>query len=205
MSIFDRFFRSKERPPAALDDANLRRVFGELAQELEHQEVEPALVRARLADGYRDAGLEPLLPEDFDALTAGLDEAAWQRLAVAVRALEEEEVQQALPALLGDKPVADQVRAGFIDFARQSDRLTLALLRQSRLRTEEFARRFIASLGAGVEGESLAESAERLSRIDYGRLLDQAEEARGDAEARMAYLKALLEEQERQFAPRGKW
>jgi len=205
MSLWDRLFKSRERPPAELDDVELRRLVGQSAQAYEHREVEPALVRARLADGYRDAGLEPVLPEDFDAMTAHLTEESWRRLAIAVDTLEDDGVQQALPALKGAGSVADQVRAGFVDFAAGSDLLTLALVRQSRLRAEEFTRRFIASLGAAVEDETLQESRERLERIDYGRLLAEAEEARGSAEERLAYLKKLREEQEKKFAPRGKW
>lgn len=205
MSFWDRLFKSKDRPPAELDDVELRRIFGLSAQALEHSAVEPELVRARLADGYRDAGLDPVLPEDFDAMTAHLDEESWRRMAVVVDALEDEDVQQSLKPLLGTGTVADQVRTSFVGFASESNLLTLTLMRQSRLRTEEFTRRFIASLGAAVEDETMAESKARLERIDYGRLLDAADKARGSAEERMAYLKKLREDQEEKFAPRGKW
>lgn len=205
MSIFDRLRARKAPPPASLDVDALLDHFGDAAKELEHTHVDPALVRARLADGFRDAGLDPAPPAAFEVMCADLDDAAWRRMAVAVSALELEEVQAALPKLIAGRRPEDLVREAFAVFAQESRLLTMALMRQSSLRTEEFTRLFVAASGAGVEGETAAESQARLERVDYARLLAQAESARSDAEERMKYLRKLQQEQERRFAPRGKW
>lgn len=205
MSILDRLFGRTEPPPASLDADELLDHFGDAAKELEHWDVEPALVGARLADGLRDAKLSPLEPARFAQLTADLDEEGWRRLAVAVSALEDEDVTAALPALCAENGVEALVSAGFVGFAKDLSLLRLELLRRSSLRTEEFTRAWIARMGAGVEGESLSESRSRLERIDYSRLLREAEGARRSAEERAAYLRRLQKEQEERYAPRGKW
>jgi hypothetical protein len=49
---------------------------------------------------------------------------------------------------------------------------------------EEFARRFVQGLGASIRGESAAASREALERLDYGRLLAEADRAKKAAEER---------------------
>jgi hypothetical protein len=166
-------------------------------------EIEPGLVRARLADRYRDAQLMPMPPRDFDDLVCGLDAEAWRRLALVVAALDCDEVRRVLPGLLGPL-VAAQVRRAFVDFARSTELLTLDLLRQSPHRVEEFTRSWLDRLGASVEGETEEQSRERRTRLDYGRLLAEAERARQEAERRMEQLRKRQEEASRR-ARRGKW
>jgi hypothetical protein len=166
-------------------------------------EVDPGLIRARLADRYRDARLMPVPPEDLDRLVLGLDAEAWRRLALAVAALDCAEVRRVLPSLLGG-PVEAQVRRAFVDFARSTGLLTLDLLRQSPHRVEEFTRSWIDRLGGSVEDETEEQSRERLARLDYGRLLAEAERAKQAAEGRMEDLKRRQEQAGRR-ARRGKW
>jgi hypothetical protein len=142
-------------------------------------------------------------PGDFDGLVLGLDAEAWRRLALVVAALDCDDVRRVLPGLLA-RPVEAQVRRAFVDFARSTELLTLDLLRQSPHRVEEFARGWLDRLGASVEGETEEQSRERLARLDYGRLLAEAERARQEAEGRMEYLKKLQEQAGRR-ARRGKW
>jgi hypothetical protein len=83
--------------------------------------------------------------------------------------------------------------------------LTLELLRQGPLRVEEFARHFLARLGAAVAGETPAQSRLRLQRLDYAQLLAEAERDKVSAAERMDYLRRLQEQQEQRLARRGKW
>jgi hypothetical protein len=204
MSLTERLFGGKGRRPH-LDLGVLQAgLAGAVARYAGHP-AESELVRARLADRCRDAGVLPLTPEEFDARAAGLDEEAWRRLALLVGALDLEAVRGALPVLVPGRPLGELVGEAFVGLARETPLLTLELLRQSPLRVEELARRFIAALGAAVRGESEPVSRRRLERLDYGRLLAEAERAREAAAGRMEQLRALQEEQERLRPRRGKW
>ena len=69
---------------------------------------------------------------------------------------------------------------------------------------EELARRLLAGLGAAVAGETADESKNKLHRLDYGRLLAEAEQARRAAAERAERLKKLQDEQEQRRSRRGK-
>jgi hypothetical protein len=203
--LFKRLGRGKDR--VDVDLPPLKAWFTGLVPGLEGKEVEPALVLARLADRYRDAGVEPMLPVDFDGLVTKLDAEGWRRLALAGSALDLEKVRRALPRLLAvtGETVHGQVQNGLVGLAEATPLLTMELLRQSPLRVEEFARHFLARLGAAVTGENVGQSRDRLERLDYARLLAEAERAKLSGEERLAYLRALQEEQEAGRPRRGKW
>lgn len=212
MSIVDRLFR---RPPAgaALDLPALQARFAAAAARCAGRPADRDLVRARLADGCRDAGLAPGLPEVFDELVQGLDEEAARRLMLAAGAFDDEEVRKALPRLPTireeeRRPIAAHGRrlvAVLRELARETPLLTLQLLRDSPLRAEEFTRQFIARLGASVRGETAEQSRRRLERLDYERLLAEAEQARQSAEGRAKQIRDLQDEQEKRRPRRGKW
>ena len=210
MSRLERLFGRKSGPPEGtdarprLDLAPLCEALTRRRPALERKDVEPVLMRARLADFQRDFGLEPLHPDAFLALCEALDAEGWRRLALVTSALEEAAVGTTVAALARAHGVEKQVREGFADFAREARLLTLELLGQSPLRLEELARRWAASLGAGFHGESDEESAQRLARLDYARLLEEAERAKQAAEARQEKLKKLREAQDVKSV-RGKW
>jgi hypothetical protein len=205
MSITDRLFGRGRAPRVALDLGALTTGFAANVSRFEGQDVEPDLVRARLADHCRDAGLEPMLPEEFDGLVENLDDESWRRLALAVSALDLPAVRQALPEVLGVRPLCAVIAEAFVRLARETPLLTLELLRQSPLRIEEFARQFLARLGAAVRGETHEVSRARLARLDYAWLLAEAEQAKVSAEERMEYIRKLQEQQEARRSRRGKW
>jgi hypothetical protein len=173
------------------------------ARVLETREVEPSLVRARLADHYRDLELEPLPPGEFDRFVSGLGVEAWRRLALAVAVLDQPAVLAVLATLAGKVPLDQQVQVGFVGLARDTDALHLSLIRQSDVRAEEFARHFAAHLGVAWRGETPEQSQNRLAQLDYKRLLAEVEKAKLSAEERMEYLRKKQEEAARQ-RPRGK-
>jgi hypothetical protein len=205
MPIVDRLFGRAGKGPPELDLAGLlAHLSGAVARQGEGQ-ADPALVRARLADRCRDAGVAPLLPDEFDRLAEGLDAEAWRRLALLVGTLDLDAVRAALPALVVARPLADLAAAAFTGLARDTPLLSMELLRQGPLRVEELARRFVAALGATVRGETAKVSRQRLERLDYGRLLAEAEHAREAAAARVERLRRLQEEREASRPRRGKW
>jgi hypothetical protein len=165
---------------------------------------DPDLTRARLADGLRDAGLLPPTPDEVEILAQGLDGEGWRRLAVLAGALDQEDIRAALPELARSKPPSELLALGFVGVAWTTPLLTLDLLARGPLRVEELARRLLAGLGLAVRGESERTARERLERLDYGRLLAEAERAREAAAGRMEHLHKLQDEQERKRA-RGKW
>ncbi len=164
---------------------------------------DPDLTRARLADGCRDAAVPPALPDEFDTAATGLDGEAWRRLAVLVGVLDLAIVRAALPQLSAGRSGIAAVTA-IVGLARETPLLTIGVLEQSELRVEELARRLIADVGATVANETADESKKKLHRLDYGRLLAEAEQARLAATERAERLKKLQDEQEMRRSRRGK-
>lgn len=204
MSLTDRLFGRKGGAP--------RLVLGELQTLLNAAVVRragcavvAALQFARLADRCRDAGVTPLLPEEFDALTRRLDGEAWGRLALLIECLELKRLRDALPILVSVRSLSELVKNAFTELARQTPLLTLELLRQSPLRVEELARRFVAELGATIDGETPQVSQQRLARLDYGQVLAEAERAKEAAAERVEQLRRLQQERESRRPRRGKW
>ncbi len=206
MAIADWFRkRSRGRPTVEVALPPLETVLTATVPRLESAVVEGDLLRARLADAYRDGQLEPPLPETFDARTARLDKEGWRRLALAVSALDHPPLRAALPGLVQNGDTTRQMEVAFIGLSQATSLLTMELLRQGPLRIEEFARHLLARLGAQVVGETVAQSRERLERLDYECLLAEAERAKESAEVRMDYLRKLQEEKDRRRPRRGKW
>lgn len=206
MSIAD-WFRKRPRGRKRVEFAlvPLEAAVADTVPQLEGKAIEAVLVRARLADAYRDAQVEPLSPDAFDALTADLNAEAWRRLALAVSVLDLPMTRTALPHLIDEGGSARQVDEAFVCLARETSLLTMELLRQGPFRIEEFIRHFLARLGGAVAGETTQQSRERLERLDYGRLLAEAERAKVSAADRMDYLRKLQEEQNKRRPGRGKW
>jgi hypothetical protein len=163
------------------------------------------VVCARLADKCRDMDLAPADPGELRDLTRALDEGGWRRLWLLTVAASHDALGPSLPAIAAARGARELVHAGFVGVAAGTPLLTIDLLRQSSLRLEELARRWLAALGAGVEGESAEESRAALERLDYGRLLAEVERAKLSAEERAAYLKKLQEAHDAALPQRGKW
>jgi len=202
--MIERLFGRSSGPPA-LAVKDVKEQIAKAAVRFDGQPPDMDLMRARLADRYRDAGLTPIAPEEFDSFTGGFDEETCRRLAVLVAALESEEVLKALGNSSEERPLMEQMKAAFFDLAHYTPLLTLELMRQSHLRAEELARRFIAGLGATVQGESVKASRQRLERLDYAKLLEETERAKRAAAVRMEKLHEMQDEQERTRTRRGKW
>ena len=140
----------------------------------------PTCVRARLADRCRDAGLAPPPPRVRRRGRDGLDAEAWRRLApgrgVASTTSARGPRSRASPA--GCRP-RTSVERGFVDLARDSALLTLGL----SARAPSGSR---SSPGSSRRGSGSASPARRRSsrgpgwtRLDYRRLLAEAERAGG--------------------------
>lgn len=164
------------------------------------------LLQARLGDHLRDMGHTPPGTDVLASMLGELDESAFRRLAVAVTLLQYEDVRIPLQPLIESGSVA-QLITGLAATAREMPSIDLPLLARSMVRAEEFARRLARALDITFDGEDPRRSAERLSRIDYQRLLAKVDAAKLTAEERM---EALLKQQERdderiQRVRRGKW
>jgi hypothetical protein len=207
MGIADRLFgrggKKPARPMLALPV--LLRWYTDAVPRFVGKSIEPDLVCARIGDACRDANIDPVVPEDFDDAAKGLHEPGWQRLALAASALDLPAMRKVLPQLAGDCGPAMALVTGLTGHARQTPLLTLDLLWQSAFRIEEFARGLLARLEIGVAGENDEQAAQRLERLDYARLLAEAENARVSAEDRMEYIRRLQEEEEKRRPRRGKW
>ena len=159
------------------------------APALETRDVEAALVHARLADQYRDLGLAPPDVAEFERQSANLDIEGWRRLALAVATLDDLELRPALLAIAPRVPVAAQVERGFLGVAGETAPLTVALVRQSETRAQEFGRHLAMRLGIGIAGESRDQSRALLDALDYKRLLTDADLAKAAAHEKMERLR----------------
>lgn len=157
----------------------LRGALGELSADA----LDTDVVRAKLADICRGLSITPLDPLAFEQLTADLDRGAWDRMGLLVLVLESGAIGDSLGRALSGR-ARSAVRGGLIEASKGSPLLTLELLRAAPLRLEELARRFILGLGASVEGEALVDSKRALERLDYSRLLAEADRAKRAAAER---------------------
>ncbi|MDF1667340.1 MAG: hypothetical protein P1V97_36680 [Planctomycetota bacterium] len=208
MWFTDKFFAAKKKPKkseALIDLDLLTLLFENEILRIRSTEPRPALIRARLADGFRSVGLSPLAPNLFDSETESFDEEAWRRLALSVSCLDDEDISWGIFACSERKSVKSLVLDGFIHLARERVALTMDLLYESELRMEEYARHMAGELGLMILGESEDESAKIRYRLDYARLLEEADKARLSAQERIEYLQKLQEEEQAKRAPRGKW
>jgi hypothetical protein len=198
---FDRR-RSSVRPALAL--ATVLQAMQEAAHLLEHSEIDAALLRAQFADRCRDAGVEPISPESFDVAVQRLDPEGWRRLAALAAMWTHPEIEIVVTPIVRRRGAA-AIIADVLTVVRAKQLLTMTLLRMSPLRVEELARAWLDVIGIAIAGESAANSAAALERLDYERLLAQAEQAREAAEARMAQLKEAREAEDMlRTARRGK-
>ncbi|MBI4816551.1 MAG: hypothetical protein HY791_09840 [Deltaproteobacteria bacterium] len=191
MAWLRRLFGSEKRDRPDVDVARLIAIFERAAGHVDRVGVDSELIRARLADAYRDENIVPPSPESFDELTRGLDAEAWQRLAVLVAALDVPDVRALLSQLLPPGGAIQQLEDGFVRVSIEKSLLSLPLLRQSSVRLEELARELAAGLGARIGGETAEESETRRSQLDYARLLEQADKNREAAAEHAAYLREL--------------
>jgi len=152
--------------------------------ELEPASLDADVARAKIADLCRDLSVDPLDPLELDTLAAGLDRAAIDRFGLAVLVLERRAIPVETLRKLLDGRARAAIREGLVEAAKASALVTLDLLRQSPLRREELARRLILGLGASVAGESMQEARAALERLDYGRLMAEADRAKRAAAGR---------------------
>jgi hypothetical protein len=178
----------------------------DVASDVSASGCEPALVQAMLADHYRDEGVAPLAPDAFSDVTAGMDDADWQRFAVIVGTLARPEVRATIPGISKRMPVRDQIEKGMVGTAKALKTIDLRVL-HNMVRAEEFARRVARGLGIAFVGETPAESAARLAKIDYARLLGKVDAAKASAEEQMAALLAQQDDEDNRIRRRrrGKW
>ncbi len=191
----------KKKPAAPLDDDSPKppRVEWDLehvvsrvrdaAPVFEARDIEVALLHARLADHYRDLELVPPEAAEFERTASDLDVEGWRRLAVAVATLDDTGLRAALAARAPWMDVSAQVQSGFLELARDIAPMTVALMRQSTLRAEEFARNFACASGLGSSGKAASSLARGCMRLDYKRLLAEAEQAKAAAHEKMERLR----------------
>ncbi len=93
---------------------------------------------------------------------------------------------------------------GIEEFFDQVEPLTAEMVRANAFRREEFVRKWLATWGGGIAGETAAQGAQRIASLDYRTTLAEygkAEAARKAEAEKRAQL--LREAQEREAAARG--
>lgn len=174
------------------------------ATQWENRDVEPELECARLCDRLRDAEVRPPALDEFDVATTHLTDDDWRRFAMCTQLIANHDPQTVSVLCEGN---SRHILRQFVEIAMEKRTHTMELLRQSDIRQEEFVRTFAAKFQWPITDEEDAESKERLGQIDYARLLKEADEAKGNAQERMAYLQQLQKQESMRQARRrrGKW
>lgn len=203
MSLVDRLLRRRSGPPA-VDLEAVTTAMTTAVQSMHDRPVDRDLVRARLADCYREMALEPPKPDELDGAFELLDDEATRRFTILARVMEIEPMRQAAPQVIEHGDIAGQILDGLSTPSVDHDLLTIELLRQSPIRVEELARSFLAAMKLAIAGESADESRAKLLLLDYKRLLEEAEKAEKDAEERTAAWRERREEAMGRRR-RGKW
>lgn len=179
------------------------KVVGHLVRErmerIQRKSVQPAIVIARLADTYRDLGLQPLPPKQVLSLLGELDDEGWRRLDLIVSVLSTEGPREALGTIKTQDDIAAQISQVFLPLVRKKRSVSMGLTSESPLRIEEFTRQLAAGLDVGIKGETAKQSLERLQRLDYERQLIDSELSKLSGKERTEYFIALHR------AERGKW
>lgn len=181
------------------------RRMSEMAPRCEKLPIDRPLVCARLSDAFRAVEVEPPLPSALAGATGRLGDEAWRRLALEVSCLDIEALRAALPALTTESGTDAFVNEGLVRPAEIHELLTMELLRSSPIRIEELARSMLAHMGVHIAGETEDVSKQHLWRLDYARLLSEAERAKEAAEERSEELRKRMEEEYARNRPRGKW
>ncbi|MEZ4410457.1 MAG: hypothetical protein R3A52_28855 [Polyangiales bacterium] len=204
MSIFDRLRGAKPRATVTLPPAIEALAAAVVTHE--SREVDDALLRARLADACRDAGVEPLSPVQIEVRLSWLDAEGWRRLAALAAAIEHPSLAAAFASALQTHGAEKVIGVGLVDTSARRPLLTMATLRKSTLRVEELLRAALAAAEIDVAGETAEQSKTALARLDLARVQQLAEQAKADAAARMEKLKAAQEADDAARNPRrGKW
>lgn len=191
MAFLDRFRRRAAPTGSGLELAAVVPDVQRRAAELVHFEVEPPLLRARLYDALRDAGVQPPAPERFDRNAIGAEPEDLRRALLLTLLVPR------LPGLGGD------VVGPLMSVVAHYDLHEMELLARSTPRVEELCRGLAAALSVPIAGETPARSAERLVELDYRRLLSDVARAREEAAEQVEHLKKLHEA--RRPTPRSKW
>jgi hypothetical protein len=167
-----------------VDLGALMMAIGRVLGELDPAALDADVARAKIADRMRALDIEPLDPLEIDSLATGLDRGGWERVGLLALAVERGGLAEAAQKRIFDGRTRTAVKDGFVEAARATPLLTLELLRSGPLRVEELARRFVLGLGASILGEPLETSKKALERLDYGRLVAEAERAKKAAAER---------------------
>ncbi len=188
--------------PAVAVALDLARVRAELAENVLVSPYPLPLAIAIVADVFRLAGQRPLLVTEWDVVKRA-GGAAWEgQVGMLAHAIASTSLKQAsVAALLASKlPMVTAV----VNFFREIAPLEAEMIRSNAFRQEEFLRWWMRALGGAIAGESEADAAARLAKLDYKRTLVEyqaAEKARaGEAEKRA---QALKEAAEREAEARG--
>jgi hypothetical protein len=140
-------------------------------------------------------------------ITSDMDDADWRRFAIIAGMFARPEVRAVLGPVSEGMSVRDQVHNGMVAPAKALRAVEPRILATHMVRAEELARRVAKGLGVAFAGETAAQSAARLAKIDYTRLLAKVDAAKASAEEQMAELLKRQEEDDVRVGRRrrGKW
>jgi hypothetical protein len=169
-----------------------------------------ALAAAIVADVWRLAGLRPILVAEWEKLRGGVARPAGEspanrlegQLGMLAHVLAETSLRDVSVAALAASKVA--MGAALTGFFAEIAPLEAEMIRSNAFRQEELLRWWMRALGGDIAGETAADSAARLAKLDYKRTLVEyqaAEKARADEAEKRA--QALKEAAEREAEARG--
>jgi len=120
----------------------------------------------------------PPSPDVAAILKKPLDEEALKRLGLLIVSIGDPVVGEIVRQRCVDRGTNLVAAAPFVAFAGWGEAMKVSLLLGSPSRLEEFARKWVAALGARIDGESEKESVKRLKDLDLGGAIGALERAR---------------------------
>jgi hypothetical protein len=162
----------------------------------------PELAAAVVNDAFRMAGVHPVPDAQWWRDRQQAHALVVDQMGMLAHLLSYTSLRAETVSVLAESPRDATVA---IDaFLAAVEPLTAEMVRANAFRQEEFVRRWIATIGGGIAGETAKQSAKKLDQLDYRKTLSEyqrADKAR-EKEAK-ARAKALKEAAEREAAARG--
>ncbi len=126
---------------------------------------DPPLIRARLADAYRDLSTTPPSTRAFHSATVSMTEAAWHSLALVTELLRHETVLAAAGEHVSED-AAEHLRHTVLRAAVDTADLQLSHIARRPAHAERWTRRVLAILGVTLDDETPDVAEVRLEALE---------------------------------------
>jgi hypothetical protein len=160
------------------------------------------LAVAVVSDAFRLANLKPPPSTTYEQLKQKHPERLPEQMGMLAHLLASTHLRDETSEAL--RKTARDLVAGLTNFFEQVEPLTAEMVRGNAFRREEFVRKWAATWGVPIAGETAEQSQQKLTALDYRQTLAEYQRAEAARKAEADKRAQLLREaQEREAAARG--